>query len=139
MNELLLIPHDVEKEDYFAFRLKFGADRVNEINTREQKLTIDLQDGKTVTVNDFQFSKEEMNNIYKKMVLLNYLKDKDLEDSCEEEHRESYELKVWVNSASVHYKWDECDKSEDGQEMTALIHEIVKILEANAGYTSIYQ
>lgn len=139
MKELLWIPHDVEKEDYFAFQLRYGADRKNEINTREQKLTIDLQDGKTVTVNDFQFPKEEMNDIYKEMVLANYLKEKDLENSCEKEPYESYELTVWINSATVDYEWDACDHSKDGQKMTALMKKIVKILEENAAYKSIYQ
>lgn len=134
INELLYISHDVEKEDYFAFQLNYGVGQRNEINTKEEKLSIYLEDGQTVTVSDFQFSKEEMNNIYRRMILGSYLKQKILSNSCKQEPHESYELKVWINSATKHYEWDECDQNKDGQEMTELVREIVKILEGNSSY-----
>ncbi|MFF2448216.1 DUF4362 domain-containing protein [Neobacillus sp. NPDC058068] len=73
LTDLLTISHDVDKEDYFAFELKYGVSKKNVINTVEQKLIKDLQNGETVAVSDFQFSKKEMNAIYKLMIFSNYL------------------------------------------------------------------
>lgn len=137
MSEILFISHDVDKEDYFAFELKYGVDKKNEIDTRDQELIKDLQNGETVVVSDFQFSKEEMNKIYKLMVFSNYLEEKELSKACNQKPYESYELNVWINSANRNYEWGACDHSEDGKEMTTLILNILKVLNDNPTYQSL--
>ncbi|MBU8917767.1 DUF4362 domain-containing protein [Bacillus sp. FJAT-29953] len=137
MNELLVISHDVDKEDFFAFELKYGVGLKNAINTKDQKLIKDLQNGETVQVSDFQFTKQEINQIYKLMILSNYLNEKKLFAECNKKTYESYELKVWINSAERQYNWSECDKSKDGEVMTRLVQDIVAILKNNHTYQSL--
>lgn len=137
MNELLVISHDIDKEDFFAFELKYGVGEKNVINTKDQKLIKDLQNGETVQVSDLQFTKQEINQIYKLMILSNYLDEKKLSAVCNKKPYESYELKVWINSAERHYSWSECDKSKDGEVMTRLVQDIVNILENNHTYQTL--
>ncbi|WP_312472061.1 DUF4362 domain-containing protein [Neobacillus sp.] len=135
--ELLTISHDVDKEDYFAFDLKYGIGKKNEIDTKKQVLKKDLQNGEFVDVSDFQFSKKELNAIYKWMVYSNYLNEKKLTKECNQKPYESYELDVWINSGSRHFEWSECDKSDDGKEMTKLVHNILDVLKQNSIYQSL--
>lgn len=135
--ELLTIFHDVDKEDYFAFELKYGVGLKNKINTKEQKLIKDLQNGETVAVSDFQFSKKEMNAIYKLLIFSNYIEEKKLYKECNQKPYESYELNVWINSGERHFVWSECDKSRDGLEMTKLVQNILEIVKNNSVYQSL--
>lgn len=129
MGELLFIQHDVEKEDYFAFELKYGVDKKNEIDTKELVLTKVLPNGDMQTVSDFQLSTDQMNRIYKQLVYANYLQPKSLSNSCKEKSYETYELNVWINSGTRSYEWTSCDQSDDGKQMTSLIQSIIEIVE----------
>jgi hypothetical protein len=137
MEDLITISHDVDQEDYFAFELKYGVGMKNVINTKEQKLTKDLQNGETVAVSDFQFSKSELNQIYKLMVFANYLEKKDLTTKCNQKPYEAYELSVWINGSDRHFEWSECDKSNDGEEMTKLVDDIIAVLKNNPTYQAL--
>jgi hypothetical protein len=137
IGELLTISHNTEEQDQFDFELKYGVGLKNLINTKEQKLVKDLQNGETAAVSDFQFSKEELNNIYKQMILANYLEEKHLSKSCNKKPYVSYELTVWINDGKQHFAWSECDKSEDGKEMSALVSDIMAILKNNSVYQSL--
>lgn len=129
MGEILHISHDVEKEDYFAFELRYGEEKKNEIDTKGQKFTKDLKNGETMTINDFQLSTEQMNLIYKQMVYANFLQPKTLSNSCNKESFDVYELNIWINGGTRNYEWTSCDQSQDGREMTALIQNIIEIVE----------
>lgn len=129
LSELLYISHNVEQEDYFAFELKYGEKKENEIDTKEQVHTKQLQNGETMTVSDFQLSTGQMNRIYKVMVYANYLQPKSLSTSCNKKSSESYELNVWINSGTRSFEWTSCDESEDGLEMTNLVKKIIEIVE----------
>jgi hypothetical protein len=137
MGELIAISHNVDQEDYFAFELKYGVDKKNVINTKEQKLIKDLQNGETVAVSDFQFSKQELNQIYKLLVFSDYLGEKRLSAKCNQKPHESYELTVWINEGSRHFEWTECDKGQDGEEMTKLAHDIFAVLKNNPTYQAL--
>ncbi|ETI70757.1 DUF4362 domain-containing protein [Neobacillus vireti] len=137
VTDLLTIFHDVDKEDYFSFELKYGVGKKNVINTKEQKLIKDLQNGETVAVSDFQFSKKEMNAIYKLMIFSNYLGEKKLSKECNQKPYEGYDMHVWINSGERHFEWSECDKSYDGQEMSELVANILEILKKNSTYQSL--
>jgi hypothetical protein len=127
--ELLSIAHDVEKEDYFAFELNYGVNKENQIDTKEQVLTKQLHNGETMTISDFQMSTEQMNRIYKQMVYANYLQPKSLSTTCKDKSYGTFELNVWINSATKSFEWTSCDQSEDGREMTALVEQIISIAE----------
>jgi hypothetical protein len=137
IGELLTITHDIDKEDYFAFELKYGVGLKNKIDTKNQELIKDLQNGQTAAIMDFQFSKEEMNNIYKLMIFSNYLEEKKLSKECNQKPYESYELNVWINSAERHFEWTECDNSRDGKEMSKLVLNILEILRDNSTYQTL--
>ncbi|WML57706.1 DUF4362 domain-containing protein [Neobacillus sp. PS2-9] len=135
--ELLTISHDVDQEDQFDFELKYGVDLKNKINTKDQELIKDLQNGETVGVSDFQFSKDELNQIYKLMIFSNYLEDKKLSTKCNKKPFVVYELNVWINDAKRNFAWSECDKSKDGLQMSALVSDILAILKNNPVYQSL--
>lgn len=109
----------------------------NKINTIDQELIKDLQNGEAVGVSDFQFSKDELNQLYKLMILSNYLDDKKLSTECNKVPFVSYELTVWINDAKQHFTWSECDKSKDGLQMSALVSDILAILKNNPVYQSL--
>ncbi|EKN69803.1 hypothetical protein BABA_08426 [Neobacillus bataviensis LMG 21833] len=137
ISDLVTISHDVGNQDYFAFELKYGAGLKNKINTKSQEVIKDLKNGKTVAISDFQFSKEELNQIYKQMILSNYLGDKKLSTKCNKKSYESYDLTIWINDGGRHFKWSECDKSTDGRKMTNLVNNILEILKNNTTYQSL--
>jgi hypothetical protein len=137
LGELLTISHDVDQEDQFDFELKYGVGLKNKINTKDQELIKDLQNGEAVGVSDFQFSKDELNQIYKLMILSNYLEDKKLSTKCNMKPFVSYELTVWINDAQRHFAWSECDKSKDGKQMSELVSDIKAILKQNPVYQSL--
>ena len=137
LSDLLTISHDVDQQDYFAFKLKYGVGLKNKIDTKNQEIIKDLKNGNTTVIGDFQFSKEEMNKIYKLMILSNYLGEKNLSKKCNKQTYESYELNVWINGGERHFEWSECDKSADGKEMTQLVHDILEILKNNSTYQTL--
>ncbi|MGG3564339.1 DUF4362 domain-containing protein [Neobacillus rhizosphaerae] len=137
LGDLLTISHDVDQEDQFDFELKYGVGLKNKINTKDQELIKDLQNGETVGVSDFQFSKDELNQIYKLMILSNYLEEKKLSTKCNMKPFVSYELTVWINDAQRHFAWSECDNSKDGKQMSALVSDIKSILKQNPVYQSL--
>jgi hypothetical protein len=132
--DFFTILHDVSREDYFAFDLKYGIDKTNQINTKDQKLVLDLENGKKAVADDIQFSTVVMNDIYKLMVFSNYLEEKQLANKCEEKSGDSYELTIWINSAERHIEWDSCDTSADGKEMSQLVADIVRVIEQTDTY-----
>ncbi|WML38262.1 DUF4362 domain-containing protein [Neobacillus sp. OS1-2] len=137
ISDLLTISHDAEKQDLFAFELKYGVGLKNKIDTKNQEVIKNLSNGNTTVIDDFQFSKEELNQIYKQMILSNYLGDKRLSTKCTQKTFEGYELTIWINDGIRHFKWSECDKSTDGTEMTELVHNIVDILKNNSAYQAL--
>jgi hypothetical protein len=96
--DVLYISYDVSKQDLFEFQLKYGDNQTNEINT------IDRQ------------------NIYKKMVLSNFLSEKKFA-TCSQ--KPNYYLKVKINSAVREYNWSDCPNSEDNKVMTDLANTII--------------
>ncbi|WLD93418.1 DUF4362 domain-containing protein [Alkalihalobacillus sp. AL-G] len=135
--EFFTIRHDVSQQDYFGFHLKYGTEKRNEINTKEMEVIKDLGNGNKATIKDFQFSNEELNQIYKHMVFANYLEEKNVTKECHEPGDERYEMTVWINAGKRHYEWSECDQSEDGKEMTQLVQDILGVAEENSSYQSI--
>ncbi|MDR6552595.1 DUF4362 domain-containing protein [Paenibacillus qinlingensis] len=132
--EVLQIPFDVENQDTFEFDLRYGVNQKNEINTINNNIVKDLQNGEVTEVSDFHFNKEDRQKIYKEMVLANYLGDKELSNKCNRNPYVSYDLTVHINSGKRHYHWTECDSNEDGKMMTKLANAIIEIVQANDIY-----
>jgi paraquat-inducible protein B len=138
-NNILTIRHNTSEQDYFAFELKFGPEMQNTINTKKEAVTYQINQDQTVGIADFQFSVEELNEIYKAMVIGNYLEEKKLSTSCDEESQESYELIVWINGAERQFEWAKCDTSEDGKQMTKMAEQIVAVLHQNEWFQEAIQ
>jgi hypothetical protein len=131
---IVSLRYDLAEQDYFAFRLEYGVNHKNFIDTKNQEILKDLQNGEMASVMDFQFSQSEMQQIYKILVLGGYLTEKQVSTQCEEKPLYSYKLKVWINQGEREFEWNRCDKSEDGKQMTAIAEDIIAILQKNATY-----
>lgn len=126
-NNLLLINHDIHKEDYFAFRLSYG--KYNVIDTKGMRISKSLSNGTGVSVSDFRLKDSVMNDIYKAMIFSNYMGEKHFSNQCHSQSTTNYKLTVWINSGERNFKWGACDQSPDGKEMTQLAQYIIKTVE----------
>lgn len=131
---LLFIPFDAEQRDKFEFTLKYGVNQKNEINTIQKKLIKDLQNGEVAEVSDFELTAQERGQIYKKMVLANYLNEKELSTECNVKPVVTYDLTVLINNGWRHYQWTECNNTKDDKQMTELAQAIIKIVQAGSIY-----
>jgi hypothetical protein len=131
---IVSIHYNLAEQDYFGFRLEFGVDRKNVIDTKNLEIVKDLQNGEMASVMDFQFSDSEMQQIYKILVLGGYLSEKQVSTQCKEKPLYSYKLKVWINQGERDFEWNRCDNSEDGKQMTKVADDIIEILKKNKTY-----
>jgi hypothetical protein len=131
---IVSIRYNLAEQDYFAFRLEFGVDQKNVIDTKNLEIVKDLQNGEKASVMDFQFSESEMQQIYKVLVLRGYLGEKYVSTQCKEKPLYSYKLKVWINQGEREFEWNRCDMSEDGKQMTKIADDIIAILKKNETY-----
>ncbi|KRF34537.1 DUF4362 domain-containing protein [Paenibacillus sp. Soil787] len=129
--DVLYISYDVSKQDLFQFQLKYGVNHANEINTIDMKLVKDLKNGQMLNISDFQLNKEEEQQVYKKMVLSNFLSEKKFA-TCSE--KPSYYLKVKINGAVREYNWSDCSENEGNKIMTDLAKTIIEIVNTNQFY-----
>ncbi|WP_239614231.1 DUF4362 domain-containing protein [Cohnella mopanensis] len=135
--EILYLAFDVRKQDRFGFIMNYGVNEKNEVDTEQRKLVKDLQNGETATLTDFELTTDELQTIYRKMVLMNYLGEKQLQATCNQKPHESYYLKVFINSGIREYRWSDCDQSEDGQAMNEILNEIKGIIMNREDYKSL--
>ncbi|CAG9607205.1 DUF4362 domain-containing protein [Pseudoneobacillus rhizosphaerae] len=131
---IVSIRYNLAEQDYFAFRLEYGVNQKNVIDTKNQEIVKDLQNGEMATVMDFQFSESEMQQIYKVLVIGGYLGEKQISTQCKEKPLYSYKLKVWINQGEREFEWNRCDMSEDGKQMTKVADDIIAILKKNETY-----
>jgi hypothetical protein len=132
--EILHIAFNLPQQDFFGFILKYGVNEINEVNTIDHTLVKDLQNGETAILNDFHLTPSELQTIYKKLVLANYLGEKQLDTACNQIPHESYSLKVLINSGNREYRWSECDMSEDGKTLTEFLNVIKDIVSKRDDY-----
>jgi hypothetical protein len=69
--------------------------------------------------------------VYKRLVLANYLAEKELKASCEIEDAMNYHLKVHINGGYREYRWTACEKSWDGVNLTEIAEYIIEQSEKN--------
>jgi hypothetical protein len=131
---IVSLEYNLAEQDYFAFRLEYGAEGKNVIDTKNLEIVKDLQNGEMASVMDFQFSDSEMQQIYKILVLGGYLGEKQVSTQCKEKPLYSYKLKVWINQGERDFEWNRCDNSEDGMQMTKVAEDIIAVLKKNETY-----
>lgn len=134
--ELLTIHFDVSRQDRFDFVLKYGPGLKNEIHTAEQKLVKSLDDG-AATVSDFAIPEKDLQKIYRALVLAGYLTEKKLSAACSGPAGDAYDLTVYINSGERKFRWNSCDGSPDGKQMTAVAEEIIGIVHSGSVYRSL--
>ncbi|AIQ40349.1 DUF4362 domain-containing protein [Paenibacillus sp. FSL R7-0297] len=132
--DLLIVSFDLSSQDKFEFVLKYGFNHRNEINTVNQSLVKDMLNGTASEISDFSLPQADRQSIYRKLVLANYLVEKQLSTSCNLKPYESYDLTVMINSAERHYAWSECDTGRDGKTMTEAADYIIGLVEAGDSY-----
>lgn len=132
--ELLTIDFDVARQDKFEFVLKYGVNHRNVIDTGRQTLVKDMMNGTTVEVSDYFLPRADRQSIYRKLVLANYLEEKQLSTSCNRKPYASYELTVMINAAEHQYAWSECDTSRDGGAMMEVADYIIGLVEAGDSF-----
>ncbi|MFC5702165.1 DUF4362 domain-containing protein [Cohnella faecalis] len=131
---VLRVPFDLQAQDYFGFVLKYGVGERNEVNTIDRILAKDLQNGKRATIDGFQLTADELQRIYKTLVLANYLSEKRLTTECNRKPHQSYYLKVKINGADREYRWSECDGGQDGIAMTEVSKAIIDVVSNRDDY-----
>lgn len=131
---VMYVDFDLPKQDYFEFILKHGVNQKNVIDTINRSLQIDLENGEMIEVSDFQLSAKQKQEIYKKMVLSNYLAEKKLSNVCNQKPHIGYSLHVKINGGTVEHNWTECDISEEGLRMTELANDIVDVVRTSPHY-----
>jgi hypothetical protein len=131
---IVSIHYNLAEQDYFGFRLEYGVERKNLIDTKNLEIVKDLQNGELASVMDFQFTSSELQQIYKILVLGGYLAEKQISTQCKEKPLFSYKLQVWINQGERNFEWNRCDNSVDGKQMTEMADAIISVLKQNKVY-----
>lgn len=125
MLEILAIDYNVEQEDFFELALKYGNGLENEINTKTQEATRILNSKETETTSDFHLSLEVKQEVYKQLVMANYLGDIELVNNCHSKKFEEYDLKLYINRGEREFHWSSCDESPAGVKFTHIAEYII--------------
>lgn len=124
--EILKISYNMKQQDLFEFELKYGEKLENEINTKTNKMIKEINANETSEMSDFVIAASIKQEVYKRLVLTNYLANKDLETTCEFKEAMNYYLKVYINGGQREYRWSACDQSPDGLKLTKIAEYIIK-------------
>ena len=85
MVEILAIEYNLARQDLFEVELKYGEKLENEVNTKTKEVTKVINSKETRTTSDFQLSAQVKQEIFKRLVMANYLGDLDLKTTCQSE------------------------------------------------------
>ncbi|MBB4826284.1 hypothetical protein HNO89_003543 [Sporosarcina luteola] len=124
MVEILSIEYDLSRQDIFEFQLEYGKGLENELDTKLgiKKIGLDSNMAKT---RDLQLSSDVMQELYKRLILANYLGEKDLKNRCHAEKDSEYYLKVYVNGGEDEFAWSTCHNSADTTKFTELANYLI--------------
>ncbi|QTD41906.1 DUF4362 domain-containing protein [Sporosarcina sp. Te-1] len=124
MAEILSIEYDLNRQDLFEFQLKYGKGLENELDTKRgiKKIGLDSNMAKT---SDVQLSPDVMQELYKRLILANYLGEKDLKNRCHAEKDSEYYLKVYLNGGEDEFAWSTCHNSADTTKFTDLANYLI--------------
>ena len=100
---ILTIDYNLQRQDLFEVELKYGEKLENEVNTKTQEVTKVINSKETSTTSDFQLSSKVKQEIFKQLVMANYLGDIELKTNCQYRKSEDYYLKVYINGGDREY------------------------------------
>jgi hypothetical protein len=104
ISQVLQVSYDVKQQDLFEVQLKYGPELENTVDVREP-------------------NKQE---VYKKLVLANYLDVDPLDNKCDDQEKaQSYYMHVKINGGERTYRWASCDSSEDAKNLTEIAQYII--------------
>lgn len=125
MLEILAIDYNVARQDLFELELKYGKKLGNEVNTKTSEMTKVMNSKETMTTSDFQLSSKVKQEVYKQLVMANYLGDIELKNNCHTENTEEYYFKVYINGGEREFNWSSCDESAEGSKFSRIAEYII--------------
>lgn len=129
MFDLLHISFNLRQQDAFEVHLKYGENFENEIDTIEKYLNKSLDDGTSMSISDFDMSDTKMQEIYRMLVMANFLEEKTLNNRCDNKG-DQYDLKVIINGATKEFEWSPvCDNSSEAEKLTEVAKYIIEMAE----------
>lgn len=126
MESVLQIEYDMKQQDLFEIVLTYGVELENEINTVSNTMKKVINNQETQSKNDFELPESIMQEVYKKLVLMNYLGEKDLQAKCDKEDAMNYQLNVHINGGQREFQWTSCDQSYDGLKLTEIAEYVIE-------------
>ncbi|MFC7062902.1 DUF4362 domain-containing protein [Halobacillus seohaensis] len=133
--DVLTISYDADKQDRFDLKFSYNKSNRVTVDTKEQSLSVQSESN-SIKEKGFQFTKEERDQIYKQLVIGNYLGDKNLGDTCRE--KPDYSLKVMINGVEKSFEWSDCDSGENVDEMTEMAEKIIEIVKETDHYQKVF-
>jgi hypothetical protein len=105
MWDILTASYDVQRQDVFEVELRYGKEG--------EKQTIELND-------------EDKQEVYKQLVLANYLNSKPESDECpKEKQADNYFMKVKINGGNHTLNWNACGSHERSKPFTDIAEYII--------------
>ncbi|TLS36070.1 hypothetical protein [Pseudalkalibacillus caeni] len=127
-----------KKPEQFNFHIKYGIGGKNEVDNFQHKIVKDLIADGVATAENFSFTEEEMESIYRELREANVLEDKDLikKDNCHQTPYSSYYLKVQIDGKEKEYEWSDenCSMTRDAEELTDVVGYIRDIVVKTDAY-----
>lgn len=109
MIDILQINYNVSQQDFFEFELKYTS------NGSETQIN-----------SDFNITMDVKQEVYKRLVYANYIDEKDLIKTCDNEDAVNYFLKVYINNSEREFEWSACDQTMDGEKFTSIANYIME-------------
>ena len=121
---ILAIEYNLATTGSFRVELKYGEKLENEVNTKTKEVTKVINSKETSTTSDFQLSTQVKQEIYKQLMMANYLGDIELKTNVIRKS-EDYYLKVYINGGDREYHWSNCDEGSEGIKFTEIAEYII--------------
>jgi hypothetical protein len=109
--ELYTLEYNSALEDRFDFALKYGENLEKVIDTNRTPM-----------------ENKEKNIVFKNLVYINFLRMKFVNEPCSDS-KMKYDLTVWLNGGKEHFKWSDCDKGKDAENLNGVAQTIIKVYE----------
>lgn len=126
IDNILYISYNMGQQDLFEFELKYGLNKENEINTLTNTVIKENSGNGTQINSDLNLAMDVKQEVYKRLVLANYLGEKELTNSCDKEGSTDYFIKVHINGGNREFQWSDCDQSLDGVKFTKIANYIIE-------------
>ncbi|MCM3784615.1 DUF4362 domain-containing protein [Neobacillus mesonae] len=126
---LIQIDYHLKQQDTFDFRLEYGVNKENVIDTEEKQITRVLDSGESYTASNVHLNIKTRTQIYKEMVKHGALYSGSEESAeCNQKPHEGYSLTVKFGNKTYEHAWNECDKNQ--QILTMLSDKIAELIES---------